>query len=335
LEKLLLPIDTRIVQEVVTSSSQLLSGFSESSCSTLHKTDDAGNESEDSYASQGVVERTKDEIGEEVLTASCQLSSVFSESSSSILDKTDDDGNESGDLCASQGEVERSKEDDDLIDKDDDGDLEDYAGTQNFNDDRPEDHKGRWSKNEDKQKVYIYIYLIEIRILTNQIHFQVYNDPFSETLVMMKKKKVTEMLDTEKQRICLSLIDKMRDAYDMDEDLLKKEKPATYKLNFLPTLKKIIGVKSLQDCLLDNNILAVLNDWITPKSASSLTSLAVRREVYELVKSVLNPQIHHLKSSGIAKTLFALQNHKMEIHDNKVLLKEIIEKWCRLIIIGC
>ena len=57
----------------------------------------------------------------------------------------------------------------------------------------------------------------------------------------------------------------------------------------------------------------------------------MRREVYELVKSVLNPQIHHLKSSGIGKTLFVLQNHKMEIHDNKVLLKEIIEKWCRLI----
>ena len=158
-----------------------------------------------------------------------------------------------------------------------------------------------------------------------------YSDPLSETLAMMKKKKVTEMLDTQKQRICLSLIDRMRDAYDKDEDLLRREKPATCKLNFLPTLKKIIGVKSLQDFLLDNNILAVLNDWITPKSASSLTSLAVRREVYELVKSVLNPQIHHLKSSGIGKTLFALQNHKMEIHDNKVLLKEIIEKWCRLI----
>jgi len=104
-----------------------------------------------------VVERTKEEIGEEVLTASSQLSSVFSESSSSTLDKTDDDGNESGDLCASQGEVERTKEDDDFIDKDDDDDLEDYAGTQNFNDERPEDHKGRWSKDEDKQKVYIYI----------------------------------------------------------------------------------------------------------------------------------------------------------------------------------
>jgi len=159
LEEVLSPIDTQIGEDVISSSSQLSPGFSESSCSTLHKSEDAGNESEDSNASQGVVERTKDEIGEEVLTASCQLSSVFSESSSSILDKTDDDGNESGDLCASQGEVERSKEDDDLIDKDDDDDLEDYAGTQNFNDDRPEDHKGRWSKNEDKQKVYIYIYI--------------------------------------------------------------------------------------------------------------------------------------------------------------------------------
>ena len=174
-----------------------------------------------------------------------------------------------------------------------------------------------------------YINPIEVRILTNQTHFQVYNDPLSETLAMMKKKKVTEMSDTQKQRICQSLIDRMRDAYEKDEDLVRREKPATCKLNLLPKLKKIVGVKSLQDFLLDNNILDVLNDWITPKSASSLTSLAVRREVYELLKSVLNPQVDHLKSSGIGKTIFALRKHKMEIQDNKVLLKEITEKWCR------
>jgi len=157
----------------------------------------------------------------------------------------------------------------------------------------------------------------------------VYNDPLSETLAMMKKKKVTEMLDTQKQRICLSLIDRMRDAYDKDEVLLRREKPATCKLNFLPTLKKIVGVESLQDFFVGQQHSCRFKRLDHSEECKFFDQ--PRSEVYELVKSVLNPQIHHVKLSGIGKTLFALQKHKMEIHANKVLLKEIIEKWCRLI----
>jgi transcription factor SPN1 len=54
----------------------------------------------------------------------------------------------------------------------------------------------------------------------------------------------------------------------------------------------------------------------------------VRRSVYDILKN-LPCQSEHLKSSGIGKTVLALRKHPAEIPENKRLLKELMEKWCR------
>lgn len=152
-------------------------------------------------------------------------------------------------------------------------------------------------------------------------------DPVTETIEYMKKKKALVLTDTQKNQIAIDLRTKMIDAAKQDEDLITLDQPAITKLNLLSTVQRVMGLKLIQNQLLDNHILDALNLWIEPKG-DYLTSLSVRTAIYDILKG-LPCQIDHLRGSQIGKTVLALRKHKKEIPENKRLLKEIMEKWAR------
>ena len=185
-------------------------------------------------------------------------------------------------------------------------------------------------------------------------------DPVTETIEYMKKKKALVLTDTQKNQLSVDLRTKMLDAHRQDVELMEQDQPAIAKINLLPTVQRVIGLKIIQNQLLDNHILDALNLWIVPKG-DVLTSLSVRAAVYEMLKgkkklvshilcivthieiciliwyihiftyiqTALPCQIDHLRGSQIGKTVLALRKHRKEIPENKRILKEIMEKWAR------
>jgi hypothetical protein len=234
-----------------------------------------------------------------------------------------------GDAYDSDDDIVATAEDDDFIVAEDGelaGVVSEYANdNQNFQDERPEDYgigkpkkskKGGGSSSSD-------------RVSTKA------NDVFSQTLAGMKKAKVQELTDADKQRVATEFLKIMGTAALKDDAAYEAKQPATHKLNMLKKVQDMVGVRTMQATLLDFDLLGVLSDWITPKAAdNTLPSHTIRTAVYQML-SLLPCQSDHLKRKSdatgrtIGMTIMALFRHKSETRENKLMLKAIIEKWSR------
>ena len=231
--------------------------------------------------------------------------------------KADKEDASSGDEYDSGEEVKWTKEDARFLDRDDDlADIMreyDEDGDQKFDDERgSSSRKGKGRDGADKTKS---------------------NDPLTAVLSSLKKTKSAQISETDKAKIVSLLLSKMDAAARKDDELYNANEPAIHKLQLLPQVKSLVSLKDLQNTLLDYDILAVFKDWIEPKDANTLPSLAVRSAVYEMLHK-LPCAIEHLKrvSGGkqpIGATIVSLRKHKMETNHNKQVLKELMEKWSR------
>lgn len=225
---------------------------------------------------------------------------------------------ESSDEYDSETDVKKTKEDDEFIDADDDDDelLKEYANdNQDFRDDRPQFPRGRGGANGLMPSETPKTPKVE-------------DDPLSQALADMKKKKTKELTETQKGEVAHDLLHKMDKAVHDDRLLYEQQLPAIHKLKLLPSVKKILLMKQLQMTLLDYDLLSVLKSWIEPIDKSALVGLDIRSTIYELL-SLLPCQTEHVRRSGVGKTLVSLLKHKMETSENKQKIREIIEKWSR------
>jgi len=143
------------------------------------------------------------------------------------------------------------------------------------------------------------------------------------------------MTDTQKAQYVTRLIEKMHAAAVKDDNLFKRNEPAVYKLQMLNTVQQVVAVRDLHEAILDNDILFVFNDWIEPKDDSTLPALTIRTAIYDML-NILPCQIDHLKRAPegklpIGNTIVKLRKHKMETVDNKRKLKDLMEKWSRIV----
>ena len=96
-----------------------------------------------------------------------------------------------------------------------------------------------------------------------------------------------------------------------------------------------MAIKSLQHSLLEKDILGSLRDWIEPKNdlSKTLPSLAIRTAVYGILVKLPCEADHLKRTQGnkkpIGHIILALRKHKSETPENKRILKELMEKWCR------
>ncbi len=209
-------------------------------------------------------------------------------------------------------EVKRTAEDDNFIDSDDDADvLEEYKQEQRFDDERP---TKKQKHKEDNRAV-------------KEVEDQ---NPLSQTLITMKKRKSEEWGEEMKAELAQELLAQMDRAAVEDEESFQRGTPAISKLKSLQHVQKMVGIKVLQPTLLEYDLLSVLKRWIEPKDASTLTSMQVRTAVYDMLRK-LPCEIVHLRRSGVGKTVMALFKHKAEVDQNKQILEEIIEKWNRMV----
>lgn len=157
---------------------------------------------------------------------------------------------------------------------------------------------------------------------------------FEETLAGMKKKKVAEISDVQKQEVVTRFLKQMDQAAKDDDAAFARKEPAVHKLNILKKVQDMVGVKDLQGTLLDFDVLGVLSDWVSPKSDNTLPSHTIRTAVYHML-DILPTQSEHLKrkQDGTQRTVgmvvMSLYRHKQETRENKAVLRALIEKWSR------
>jgi transcription factor SPN1 len=116
-------------------------------------------------------------------------------------------------------------------------------------------------------------------------------DPLSETLAGMKNPKVPELAEMDKENYVDKLQKKMDRAVRDDNECLANGQPALNKLKLMPALVQTFNMKSLQNTLLERDILCNLRDFLEPKDKNTLPALAVRKTIYDiLLKLAVTPE---------------------------------------------
>eukprot|EP01039_Chlorochromonas_danica_P007937 gene7937-8756_t len=232
---------------------------------------------------------------------------------------------EEGDEYDSGEEAVRTREDDDFIDDDDEhADLvKEYDDdNQDFADERPLPKKGSKKSSSSSSSAYT----------GSSAPRGKETDPLSQTLLEMKAPKARQMTAAEMETFVDRLQRRMDHAQQEDDKAFQRHQPATHKLALLPLVRQAVGMKALQNTLLERDFLCSLRDWIRPRDADTLPSLTVRSAVYEMLRD-LPALSEHLKRGGgkepIGFVIVALRKHKAETPENKRLLKEIMDKWSR------
>ncbi len=156
------------------------------------------------------------------------------------------------------------------------------------------------------------------------------DDPLSKTLQEMKRIKSKPLTDDEKEKIVNHLVLKMENASTKDEEDLRKGKPALHRLALLEYVEAAVSMNSLHQTLLDSPFLRILQEWIVPsESSDTLPNLSLRTSVYKML-SALPCKLEDIKKSDIAKAVAKLRKHPRESPSNKLILKDLAEKWNRI-----
>lgn len=163
------------------------------------------------------------------------------------------------------------------------------------------------------------------------------NDPLSEMLLETRRTKSKPLTDEEKVTIVKNLIRKMEIATKSDEEERNHGKPALHKLSLCEAVQQAVSMTSLHQFLLEcklgeSTFLGILLKWIDPseKNPDVLPNLTLRTSVYNTLL-ILPCKADDLKRSGIGKVVAKLLKHPRESSSNKIILKNIFEKWNRLI----
>ena len=252
----------------------------------------------------------------------------MSQSGSASTTKTNSDENIHGsseDEYDSGEEVVRTKEDDDFLDNDEDDQelIREYErDNQKFDDERPDAFRGN-SQSVGGSKVRKVNGGGGIGMIDPNT-----SNPFEQTLLALKKNKAAEMTDAKKKDIACDILSTMNKAAEDDRQLYQQGLPAVKKLQMLQKMERAVTTKSIQEMLLECDLLSVLKSWIEPMNKTVLAGLTVRIGVYDVLKK-LPCTTEQLKRSKIGKTLMVLVKHKQETDENKRKIREIIDKWSR------
>ncbi|CAF3622863.1 unnamed protein product [Rotaria sp. Silwood1] len=143
------------------------------------------------------------------------------------------------------------------------------------------------------------------------------------------KKGDIDLAGPDGDELVSKLIDQMKIATEEDRIFNKSRQPATAKLLLLPTIEQHLCRADLTDTFLENGILNVLKDWLSPLPDKSLPNIKIRESLIKILQQFGVIDGDRLRDSGIGKALMYLYKHPRETKDNKIKLIKIIHDWAR------
>ncbi|UJR08941.1 hypothetical protein I4U23_013193 [Adineta vaga] len=140
---------------------------------------------------------------------------------------------------------------------------------------------------------------------------------------------VIDLAGPDADKFVSKLIDQMKIATEEDRIFNKSRQPATAKLLLLPLIEQHLYRADLTEIFLDNGVLTVFKDWLSPLPDKSLPNIKIRESIIKILQQFGGINVDALRDSGIGKALMYLYKHPRETKENKIKLIKIIHDWAR------
>ncbi|CAF0767621.1 unnamed protein product [Adineta ricciae] len=140
---------------------------------------------------------------------------------------------------------------------------------------------------------------------------------------------VIDLAGPDADKLVSKLIEQMKIATEEDRIFNKNRQPATAKLLLLPIVEQQLCRADLTEIFLDNGVLTVFKDWLSPLPDKSLPNMKIRESLIRILQQFGGINVDALRDSGIGKALMHLYKHPRETKENKIKLIKIIHDWAR------
>jgi hypothetical protein len=121
----------------------------------------------------------------------------------------------------------------------------------------------------------------------------------------------------------------MENAQEIDEESISRDKPAVARIKMLDEVIAQLAKKQVASRLIDNGVLRVLREWLSPHEDGSLPNIRFRTMLYKAIDALQISTDDLERSEGLGKLMMDYWRHPDETPENKKLLASMLEKWMR------
>ncbi|EIN09708.1 hypothetical protein PUNSTDRAFT_125809 [Punctularia strigosozonata HHB-11173 SS5] len=149
-----------------------------------------------------------------------------------------------------------------------------------------------------------------------------------------KKKKGAdeEVLDRFADEEVSRLREAMLAAADDDEQANKEKLPATSKLRLLPQVMDVLRKSSLEQSIIDNNLLEGVRRWLEPLPDKSLPALNIQQQFFRELPTMKFIDASVLKESGLGRIVLFYTKCRRVTPDVQRTAHALVAAWSRPII---
>lgn len=113
----------------------------------------------------------------------------------------------------------------------------------------------------------------------------------------MKRRRPEGEFISDADEMIQFVIEQMREAYRMDQESNRAKQPALQKRKLLPTVLRQLRKHDLQPMFIENGVVNVLTDWLSPLPDKSLPALEIRSQILKMLADMPPIDSDTLKSS--------------------------------------
>ena len=157
---------------------------------------------------------------------------------------------------------------------------------------------------------------------------------FDEALEKTKASRRSRGKELDRTKVeseCITFLDRMMQARDMDAECYKKGRPALNKLRMLREVEQMLAKVTHREVLMENMLLPIIKAWMDPMQDGTLPNVQIRTSILKILATfrVDSDWVEKLRNSqGLGRVLHYYAKNE-EHPPNKRLAEKIMMKWAR------